>query len=173
MRETGKNYNVPSVDTEFYEIEPGKIYAREFVSVDSKLRNIEEALNKTEHAEKIHQAMLKDISEYLIANGVTPYESSSIDLLFRTRGVLNIFEIKSSNGDNIMSQASKGAFQLACYLNEINKDYDNLSARLVLHVIQSPELQKYVVEALLMLGIEVLFYDPSRPWPSRIKGFPL
>lgn len=173
VRETGKNYNVPSVDTEFCEIEPGKIYAREFVSVDSRLRNIEEALNKTEHAEKIHQAMLKDISEYLIANGVTPYESNSIDLLFRSRGVLNIFEIKSSNADNIMSQASKGAFQLACYLNEINKDYDNLSASLVLHAIPSPELQKYVVEALSMLGIKVLFYDPSRPWPSRIDGFPV
>lgn len=171
--EPGNNYNAPSVDTEFSEIEPGKIYAREFVSADSKLRNLEEALKKTEHAEKIHQAMLKDISEYLITNGVKPYESSSIDLLYRSREKLNVFEIKSSNIDNILSQSSKGAFQLACYLNELSKDYDNLNARLVLHVTQSPELQKYAVEALLRLGIEVLFYDPGKSWPNRIQGLPL
>lgn len=167
------NYNALSVDTEFYEIEPGKIYAREFVSADSKLRNLEEALKKTEHAEKIHQAMLKDISEYLITNGIKPYESSSIDLLYRSREKLMVFEIKSSNVDNILSQSSKGAFQLACYLNELSKDYDNLNARLVLHVTQSPELQKYAVEALLRLGIEVLFYDPGKSWPNRIQGLPL
>lgn len=169
----GQSYNAPCVDTEFYEIEPGKIYAREFVSVDSKLRNLEEALKKTEHAEKIHQAMLKDISEFLITNGVTPYESSSIDLLYRSREKLNVFEIKSSNVDNILSQSSKGAFQLACYLNELGKDYDNLNARLVLHVTDSPELQDYAVEALRRLGIEVLFYDPSKSWPNRIQGLPL
>lgn len=167
------NYNAPCVDTEFSEIEPGKIYAREFVSADLKLRNLEEALKKTEHAEKIHQAMLKDISEFLIANGVTPYESSSIDLLYRTREILNVFEIKSSNIDNILFQSSKGAFQLACYLNELSKDYDNLNARLVLHVTDSDELQKYAVEALLRLGIEVLFYDPGKSWPNRIHGLPL
>lgn len=167
------NPKVPDVDTEFCEIVPGDICAREFVSNDSELRSINNALNKTEQAETIHQAMLKDISEYLIANGITPYESSSIDLLFCVKGVLNIFEIKSSNVENILSQASKGAFQLACYLNEIKKDYDNLSTGLVLHVIQGRELQMYVVEALSILGIKVYIYDPSRVWPSRIKGFPL
>ena len=168
-----RSCNAPCVDTEFSEIEPGKIYAREFVSVDSNLRNLEESLNKTEHAEKIHQAMLKDISEFLLMNGVTPYESSSIDLLYRSKEKLNVFEIKSSNTDNILSQSSKGAFQLACYLNELSKDYDNLNARLVLHVIESPELQKYAVEALLRLGIEALFYDPGKSWPKRIHGLPL
>lgn len=168
-----RNHNKPNVDTEFSEIEPGKIFAREFVSVDSKLRNLEEALKKTEHAEKIHQAMLKDISEFLIANGVTPYESSSIDLLYRSRDKLNVFEIKSSDADNILYQSSKGAFQLACYLNELVKDYDDLNARLVLHVTESPDLQEYAVEALQRLGIEVLFYDPGKSWPNRIQGLPL
>ncbi|NDU85863.1 MAG: hypothetical protein G3H99_04530 [Ferrovum sp.] len=171
--EPGYSYNAPCVDTEFSEIEPGKICAREFVSTDSKLRNLEDALKKTEHAEKIHQAMLKDISEYLITNGIKPYESSSIDLLYRSKERLNVLEIKSSNIDNILSQSSKGAFQLACYLNELSKDYDNLNARLVLHVTQSPELQKYAVDALLRLGIGVLFYDPGKSWPNRIQGLPL
>ena len=171
----GRNCSVPSVDIEFSEIEPEKIYAREFVSVDSKLRNLEEALKKTEHAEKVHQAMLQDIAEFLIKNGIKPYESSSIDLLYRARTMemLNVFEIKSSNVDNILSQSSTGAFQLACYLNELSKDYHNLNARLVLHVTQSPELQNYAVEAVRRLGIEVLFYDPDKPWPNRIQGLPL
>ena len=69
-RELDCNYNAPCVDIVFSEIEPGKIYAREFVSTDSKLRNLEDVLKKTERAEKIHQAMLKDISEYLITNGI-------------------------------------------------------------------------------------------------------
>jgi hypothetical protein len=169
----GFNYSVPCVDTEFSEIEPAKVYAREFISIDSKLRNIEEALKKTEHSEMIHQAMLKDISEYLIKNGIVPYESNSIDLFYRSNERLNVFEIKSASVDNILSQASKGAFQLACYLNELSKDYQNLSAKLVLQVIQNPDLQNYAVEALLRLGIEVLFYDPSKGWPNRIQGFPL
>lgn len=87
--------------------------------------------------------------------------------------MLNVFEIKSSNVDNILSQSSTGAFQLACYLNELSKDYHNLNARLVLHVTQSPELQNYAVEAVRRLGIEVLFYDPDKPWPNRIQGLPL
>ena len=167
------NYLAPSVDTEFSEIEPEKIYAREFISSSVKLTNTEDSLKKTEHAEKIHQTMLKDISAYLITKGIKPYESGSIDLLYRTNERLNLIEIKSANIDNILSQSSKGAFQLACYLNELSKDYHNLSARLVLHVTQSPELQNYAVDALIKLGIEVLFYDPSKSWPNRIQGLPL
>jgi hypothetical protein len=172
-QETFSNYRAPNVDAELCEIVPENIYAREYVSDVLEVRSIDEALYKTEKAEAIHQAILKDISEYLIANGITPYESSSIDLLFCAKGLVNIIEIKSSNGNNILSQASKGAFQLACYLNEIKKDYDNLSACLVLQVVQSSELQMYVAEALSTLGIKVFFYDPSLSWPSRIKGFPL
>jgi len=90
--------------------------------------------------------------------------------MYMFREKMNVFEIKSTNTDNILSQASKGAFQLACYLNELEKDYNNLNARLVLHVTESNGLQNYTVEALLRLGIGVLFYDPSKPWPSRLQG---
>ena len=163
----------PHVDIEFYEIEPGKIYAREFISIDSKLEDLENALNKTTHAEKIHQAMLKDISIFLIGNGITPYESSSIDLLYMSKQQLNVFEIKSANIYNILAQSSKGAFQLACYLNELEKEYNNVSARLVLHVVENIELQNYAVKALYKLGIETLFYDPNKHWPNRITGLPI
>lgn len=171
--ESSGGYNAPCVDTEFSEIEPKKIYAREYVSSDSTLRGFEGAIKKTEHAERVHQEMLRDISEYLITKGITPYESSSIDLLYMSNQKLCVFEIKSSNAENILSQSSKGAFQLACYLNELSKDYPDLDGRLVLHVTESPKLQNYIAEVLLRFGIKVLFYDPGRNWPYRIVDLPL
>jgi hypothetical protein len=163
----------PSVDVEFTEIDPDKIYARKFISVDSKFRDLEETLNKTEHAEKVHQAMLKDISSYLLTKGVVPYESGSIDLMFRSGSKLNVFEIKSSNAGNLLAQAAKGAFQLACYLNELIKDYGNLEARLVLHETGCREIQSYAIEVLTKLGIQALIYDPAQPWPKRLHGLQL
>ena len=173
IKKTVQDYDASYVDKEFYRIEPDKIYAREFVSLDPKFNNLEDALNKTEHAEKVHQAMLKDISEFLIINGVTPYESGSIDLLYASNKRLNLIEIKSANIDNVLSQSSKGAFQLACYINELDKYYDNLNARLVLHATEDIGLQNYAVKALSRLGIEVLIYDPRKTWPKRMPGLPL
>jgi hypothetical protein len=163
----------PSVDIEFTEIEPNNIYAREFLFIDSKLSGLEEALNKTEHAEKIHQEMLKDISTFLSGRGIIPYESGSIDLMYNLDDSLNVFEIKSTNVSNILAQAAKGAFQLACYQNELSKSYDKLNARLILHKTESNEIEEYALDALHRLGVRVLFYDPTKPWPNRIKDMPM
>lgn len=159
----------PRVDLEFSVIEPGKIYTREFVSVDPKFRNLEEALNKTGHAEKTHQAMVKDIAEFLIGRGITPFESGSIDLMYRFADKINILEIKSANDENILAQAAKGAFQLSCYLNELCKDYDNVDAQLVIHDIANCEIKDYATAALCRLGVQVLFYVPDSPWPQRLQ----
>jgi len=167
------NSKSPHIDIEFTQIEPEKIYAREFLFLDSNLKSLEEALNKTEHAEKIHQDMLQDISMFLINQGIIPYESGSIDLIYSAANKLNIFEIKSTNLNNILAQASKGAFQVACYLNALCKNYSNLNARLILHKIENNELEEYVIKALSRLNITVLFYDPSKPWPNRIEYMPL
>jgi hypothetical protein len=160
----------PKVDTEFTEIEPNNIYAREFLYIDSKLKGLEDSLNKTEHAEKVHQEMLKDISMFLIKTGVTPYESGSIDLMYIKGEILNVFEIKSSSANNLLAQAAKGAFQLACYYNELSKIYDSLNTRLILHKTGSDELDEYAIEALHRLGIHALFYDPAKPWPNRVEN---
>lgn len=165
---------LPRIDIEFTLIEPQNIYARKFLFIDSKFNYLEDALNKTEHAEKIHQEMLKDISMFLIDHGVTPYESSSIDLMYSTGNKLNVFEIKSTNINNILAQAAKGAFQLACYLNELRKNYNNiLNTKLILHKTENQGLDEYAREALSCLNIHVLFYDPSKPWPARVHGLPL
>jgi hypothetical protein len=164
---------LPCIDIEFTEIEPDKIYAREFLCIDSKLKDLEEALNKTEHAEKIHQEMLKDTSIFLINQGITPYESGSIDLIYNAGNGLNVLEIKSANINNILTQAAKGAFQLACYQNVLSGNYDNVSTKLVLHETGDRELEKYAAQILSRLNISVLFYDPRKPWPMRIQGLPL
>lgn len=169
----GRYVGHPRVDIEFSVIDPGKIYAREFVSVESNQRDLDVALRKTEHAEKIHQAMLKDISEFLIGKGITPFESGSIDLMYRFADEINIIEIKSANDANILVQAAKGAFQLSCYLNEICKDYDNVDAQLVIHDIKNQDLKDYVTEVLSRLGVQVLFYDSVKPWPGRLQGMRL
>lgn len=168
-----KDINPPRVDTEFTEIVPSNIYAREFVSSNLELANIDDALNKTEHAEKVHQSMLKDISEFLIRNAIIPYESGSIDLMYKSGGELIVVEIKSANVNNVLSQAAKGAFQLACYLNVLSKDYDLLSPRLVIHDTGNYDVQNYASDALARLGIKVLIYKPNNPWPGRLQGMPL
>ncbi len=159
----------PSVDIEFTEIEPDNIYAREFLFIDSRFIGLEEALNKTEHAEKIHQEMLKDISKFLIGRGIIPYESGSIDLMYSLEDSLNVFEIKSTNTNNILAQAAKGAFQLACYQNELSKNYIKMNAQLILHKTESNEIEEYALDALHRLGVRTLFYDPTKAWPNRVK----
>lgn len=161
------------VDTNFSPIDPETVCARKYVSTFQTLGDGLDALAKTSHAEVIHQAMLKDISEYLIAKRITPLESLSIDLVYEARGELIVVEVKSANVDNLLAQASRGAFQLATYLNALTADYQVLTGRLILHETGSVELQLLAVAVLRRLGVEALFYDPSKAWPSRVQGLPL
>lgn len=160
----------PKVDTDFTEVEPEKIYAREFVSSGDKFRDLEAALNKTGHAEKIHQEMLKDIAEFLISKGVTPYESGSIDLMYQSKNKLKVCEIKSTTLDNLLAQSSKGAFQLTCYIEELAKNYDDTLPQLILRKIGNEEMESYVESILLRMSIPVLYYDPNKYWPNKLPG---
>jgi hypothetical protein len=163
-----KSPNTPQVDTDFTEVEPEKIYAREFLSAGDKFKDLEAALNKTEHAEKIHQEMLKDIAEFLISNGVTPFESGSIDLMFQANNKLKVCEIKSTTLENLLAQSSKGAFQLTCYIDELIKSYDDTLPQLILRRIGNNELESFAQRILSKMNIPVLFYDPSKSWPNRV-----
>jgi hypothetical protein len=163
----------PIVDTDFSPIDPKAVCARSYVSIFPTLGGGLTAMAKTSHAEVIHQAMLKDVSEYLIARGITPRETRSIDLAYEAQGGLIIVELKSANAENLMAQASAGAFQLATYLNALAGHYDVLNGKLILHETGSVELQLLAVAVLRRLGVEALFYDPSKAWPSRVQGLPL
>jgi len=160
----------PKVDTDFTEVEPEKIYAREFISSGDKFKDLEAALNKTEHAEKIHQEMLKDIAEFLISKGITPYESGSIDLMYQSKSKLKVCEIKSTTLDNLLAQSSKGAFQLTCYIEELVKNYDDTLPQLILRKISNKEMESYVERILLRMNIPVLYYDPNKSWPDKVSG---
>jgi hypothetical protein len=159
-----------SVDLDFTNIDPDKIYAREFILSNLLPLNLEDALNKTEVAEKLHQDMLRDISQYLLRIGAMPYESSSIDLMTEYQGRTKIFEIKSTNNNNVISQCAKGAFQIACYLNAMTPDYEPLDAALILHKIDNMEIQDFAVQSLSLLGINCLIYDPLLNWPNRVRN---
>ena len=160
--------STPKVDTDFTKVEPEKIYAREFLSAGDKFKDLEAALNKTEHAEKIHQEMLKDIAEFLISNGITPFESGSIDLMFQANNKLKVCEIKSTTLENLLAQSSKGAFQLTCYIDELVKSYDDTLPQLILRKIGNSELESFAERILSKMNIPVLFYDPHKSWPNRV-----
>jgi hypothetical protein len=159
-----------SVDLSFTEIEPDKIYAREFIASDNPLHDLESALNKTGVAEKIHQSMLRDIVIYLQRNGIQPFESTSVDLMFKNGQGTRFYEIKSSTIDNIIAQASKGAFQIACYANAMKNEFAPLESALIMHSIREESLKKFTMDALDYLGIKCLIYDPDLDWPDRVKG---
>jgi hypothetical protein len=163
-----------SIDLDFTEIDPDTIYAREFVLSEGFLPDLDNALSKTEAAEKLHQDMLRDISSYLKRNGVLPYESGSVDLMITLNDQTRIFEIKSSSIVNIVAQAAKGAFQIACYVNAMVADYQPLSAVLILHKIEDKNLEKFIYEALDRLCVAHLTYDSMKEWPERVVGlYPL
>jgi len=159
-----------SVDLNFTEIDPHTIYAREFVPSDGYMRDLEIGLQKTEAAEKQHQDMLREISTYLQDLGISSYQSTSIDLMIRSNDHMQIFEIKSSNVSNIVAQATKGAFQLACYMNAMVGDFESLCATLILHKVEDPGLEKFVHDALDRLGVSYLTYDPEKKWPHKLDG---
>jgi len=158
------------VDVDFSEIDPSTVYAREFVASEGRLPDLESALRKTEAAEELHQAMLRDIAMYLKNRSLSPYESGSIDLMISLNGIMKIFELKSSTVENILAQVSKGAFQIACYVNAMQLDYEPLSAALIIHTIDDKSLERFACDALKYLGVRYLIYDPKKAWPYRVEG---
>jgi hypothetical protein len=114
--------------------------------------------------------MLRDISSYLKAQGYSAYESTSVDLMTVINGETKIFEIKSTTPINIIAQAAKGAFQIACYFNAMVDEYDRLNGYLVLHKTGDVSLEKFVHDALERLEVKYLTYDPAREWPERVVG---
>jgi hypothetical protein len=69
-----------------------------------------------------------------------------------------------------MAQAAKGAFQIACYLNAMAADYEQLDGFLILHKVEDSNFEVFVRDALTRLGVKNLTYDPSKKWPERVSG---
>lgn len=170
---THKTTKPPKVDLDFAEIDPQKIYTRKFISISGKHFDLLAALEKTGRAEAKHQEMLKDISKYLISKNVIPYDSNSIDLMFRNDGHVNAFEIKSANLDNILTQSAKGAFQVSCYREAMKANFGDARIFLILETIGNSELEGFAKRVLNSMNVTILFYDESKQWPHKIMDFPL
>jgi hypothetical protein len=158
------------VDLSFSEIDPKKLVARTFVAQECDKRNVSESLSKTEEAEKMHQGMLKDISLFLKSQGIIPFQSASIDLVYWVEEKTYFYEIKSATPENILAQAAKGAFQIACYSREMDADYSSVHSALILQKIDDLRLEIFVKKTLGYLGIKCLFYDRGVAWPNRVDG---
>jgi hypothetical protein len=161
--------NERMVDLEFTRIDPRSVYAREFIASD-RIVDLEAALAKTGMAEKLHQDMLRDIAEFMLSTGITPYETRSIDLIVRLEGRMNIYEIKSTNEANLFTQSAKGSFQLACYCEAMKNDYDYLRPVLIIRKTHDGDSEEMCVNALRRLGITCLIYDYTQEWPYKVKN---
>ncbi|RZJ90566.1 MAG: hypothetical protein EOO20_07775 [Chryseobacterium sp.] len=165
-----RNRKRRGVDITFTEIIPENIYARVFISGPSSYYDLEHALAKTDIAERHHQLMLKDISEYLKSMGIVSYESTSIDLMIDLENRMKIFEIKSVNIDNLLMQAAKGSFQIACYATSLKDGLLPFKAGLIINKIRDENILSLVLVSLNYLNIDCLIYDPEAKWPDRLPG---
>jgi len=169
----GDQVRRPVVDVNLTSIDPNRIYARKFVAHCQKSVDFVDVAEKTEHAEKKHQNMLRDLAMKLISMGRVPLQSSSIDLFMATKNTFFVFELKTNTLKNIMGQAAKGAFQLGCYKAALlDTGYSNRNGKMVLimEAPDVPELASYVFDVLSTFDISTLFYDINKPWPDRLKG---
>lgn len=163
----------PKVDLDFTQINPEKVYTRKFISISGKHFDLLSALEKTGRSEAKHQEILKDIANYLISKNVMPYDSNSIDLMFKNNNQINAFEIKSANLDNILTQSAKGAFQVSCYCEALKANFGDARIFLILETIGNSKLEEFAKRVLNSMNVIVLFYDASKQWPHKIMDFPL
>ena len=91
-------------------------------------------------------------------------------MIYWVGNVTRFFEIKSATEENIIAQASKGAFQIACYTNALRNEYSDIHPSLILENIEDNRLGVYVRNALENLGIKCLIYDADTDWPTRVEG---
>lgn len=155
---------------EIYLLETEKIFARKYVLRNPVLQTLENALNKTEEAEKRHQDILRDICSFLDEKKIIPFFNSAIDLLFFYKNTTHIVEIKSCNSKNILSQASKGLLQLALLKNKYKKEHINIRPVLILEKTSQEKTEKIINESLNEIGISTIPYNKDRSWPDRAEN---
>jgi hypothetical protein len=160
---------LPIVDIEFEPIIVEKISSRKFHAIDYNY-DVDSIMVKTEDAEKRHQEILKDICKYLINCKIQPMQSSSIDLAVRKNFEYHIFEIKTTNKKNIISQVAKGIFQLALYSEALINAGKKCSKRtLVFETERDPLIETFIKNAAKSLNIDVMYYFSNNNWPNKLS----
>jgi hypothetical protein len=160
---------LPIIDIEFEPIVVENISSRKFHAIDYNY-DVDSIMVKTEDAEKRHQEILKDICKYLINCKIQPMQSSSIDFAVRKNFEYYIFEIKTTNKSNIISQVAKGIFQLALYSEALTSVEKKCSSRtLILETAHDALIETFIKNAAKSLNIDVMHYFSNNNWPNKLS----
>ncbi len=159
----------PIVDTFLEEIDPEKISPRIFVARTPNASM--EWLNKTNEAEQAHEQILKDVVQYLKNQGFKIFKTRSFDLFVEKAGTRFLWEIKSANCFNTVSQGEKGIMQLLRYSIAL-ADAKSKDIRFFLLMQDSGqrEVHQYLSKIASRTGVELWLYDEKRTWPQRVSN---
>ena len=162
---------IPAVDTAITEINLSKIFARKFIASADLQADFSNSLLKTELAEKIHQDILRDICEFLKTNGLIPLGSESIDLCLACDSKIALFEIKSANEENYISQFSKGLMQSLIYKDALEEDGLKVEmAYVIIQKVKGAALEQLMNKLASSLPVKILLYDSTKNWPDRVPN---
>lgn len=157
----------PLVDTFLQEIDPEKIVPRTFVS--HFRGNSSDWLNKTNDAEENHERILKDVVLYMKSKGLKVFKSRSFDLFTEIPKKGLLWEIKSANSQNSVSQGEKGIIQLLRYAIALSdRGSQAITFILLLQFSAEKGVLRYLSKMAKSAGVELWFYDEKRNWPNRI-----
>lgn len=157
----------PIVDTFFEEIDPEKLSPRTFVakSTDSSF----EWLDKTNAAEETHERILKDVVLHLKDKDFKVYKTRSFDLFAEKGDVKLLWEIKSANGLNSVSQGEKGIIQLLRYSTALSSEkYADIRFLVLLQDSGLVAIHEYLSKMAKCAGSELWLYNEKKDWPGRI-----
>ena len=159
---------MPNVDLSLMPIVPQNVKVRKFVARRTSI-SVDSVLQKTESAEKRHQEMLKDIATFLLSKGENVFQSESIDMAMRSKDGLLVFELKSTNENNIVSQIAKGLFQLLYYSDALAQCGVTVAGKgLIIEANLTPEMVDVFSRLLANAGMVLYLYDMRNAWPRRV-----
>ena len=168
LRSTEGPRGLPLVSLAFEPIVSEAIRARRFVARKEDADRAA-SLQKTEEAERRHQAMLKDIAGYLLICGKRVLQSASVDLAVEDETRFLIFEIKSVNEENAVAQVAKGLFQLLHYTDALERFGRSVSGSgLIVEANLSSETLTAYERVLSRAGVSLFVYDATKEWPNRL-----
>lgn len=157
----------PIVDTYLETIDSDMIYPRIFVI--GRDNDQVYGIDKTEIAEKEHQVIVKELVTYLNSKGFNIYKTRSFDILAKYNDKQFLWEIKSANYQNIISQGEKGILQLLRYsLALADTGNQNVKLFLLINDTGQTEKKKYLSRMARQVGVEIFYINRNGIWPNKV-----
>lgn len=159
------------VDVDLLPLDPNQIYARVFVAKARKAGQEGHMAEATSRAEARHQEILREVALRLLALGVTPLASRSIDLAVKIAdGKTVLFEVKSASIANVASQAAKGIFQLHAYALALGAEGDGVARLGLVQEALGADIDDWITRVAESTGVIHLPYRDGESWPGRLPG---